>query len=77
MLELTTWRRFGAPLVIVATVLVTSGYIGPGAGTGAILVLVAVVLGVLLLLVGLFWYPAKRMVRARRGGKPAEEDDGG
>jgi membrane-bound ClpP family serine protease len=76
MRELDRWRRFGVALVLVGTALATSGYIGPGAGVGAILVLIAVVLGVLLLLAGLFWYPLKRMVRSRRGTASAEEDAG-
>ncbi len=76
MRELDRWRRFGVVLVLVGTALATSGYIGPGAGLGAILVLIAVVLGVLLLLAGVFWYPLKRMVRSRRGTTSAEEDAG-
>ena len=74
MRELTRWRRFGVVLVLVGLALATSGYIGPGAGAGAIAVLIAVVLGVLLLFVGMFWYPMKRMIRARRGKASAEED---
>ena len=76
MRELDRWGRFGVVPVVVGTSLATSGYIGPGAGLGAILVLIAVVLGVLLLLAGVFWYPLKRMVRARRGTTPREEDAG-
>ena len=76
MRELNRWRRFGVVLVVVATALATSGYIGPGAGAGAIAVLIAVLLGVVLLFAGVFWYPIKRMVRARRGGAPAEDDAG-
>ena len=76
MRELNRWRRFGAMLVLVATVLTTSGYIGPGAGAGAIAGLIAVALGVLLLFAGVFWYPIKRMVRSLRGKASAEEDAG-
>ena len=76
MRELNRWRRFGVVLVLVGTALATSGYIGPGAGAGAIAVLIAVALGVLLLFVGVFWYPIKRMVRSRRGKAPAVEDAG-
>lgn len=76
MLELNRWRRFGVVLVVVGTMLATSGYIGPGAGVGAIAVLIAVALGVLLLFAGVFWYPIKRMVRSRRGKAPAVEDAG-
>lgn len=45
-------------------------YIGPGAGLGAIAVTVALVVGVLLLLVGLVWYPLKR---ALKKPKPTNE----
>jgi hypothetical protein len=76
MLELNRWRRFGVVLVMVVTALATSGYIGPGAGAGAIAMLIVVVLGVLLLFAGVFWYPIKRMVRSRWGEAPAEEDAG-
>lgn len=41
-------------------------YIGPGAGLGAIMVTVALVLGVLLLLFGFVWYPLRRMMRKRK-----------
>lgn len=42
-------------------------YIGPGAGLAGLLVAIALVLGVLLLVAGLVWYPLKRVVRARSG----------
>lgn len=41
-------------------------YIGPGAGLGAIALATALVLGVLLLLVGLVWYPLKRMLKGKK-----------
>ncbi len=37
-------------------------YVGPGAGLGAILVTVALILGFVLLVVGFLWYPLKRML---------------
>ncbi len=40
-------------------------YIGPGAGLGALLVTIALLLGVVLLVVGLVWYPLKRMMKGR------------
>ena len=76
MRELNDWRRVGVVLLLIGTALATSGYIGPGAGIGAIVVLIAVALGVLLLIVGVFWYPVKRMVRSRRGEPSAQEDAG-
>lgn len=76
MLELNRWKRLGVLLALLGTALATSGYIGPGAGAGAIVVLVAVVLGVLLLFVGMVWYPMKRAIRSRRQSVPAEDDAG-
>jgi hypothetical protein len=76
MRELNRWRRFGVVLLVVVTALSTSGYIGPGAGAGAIAGLIVVGLAVLLLFAGVFWYPIKRMVRSRRGKASAEEDAG-
>ncbi|WP_254440724.1 hypothetical protein [Ruegeria sp. HKCCA6837] len=43
-------------------------YIGPGAGLGAIAVTIAVILGVLFLVVGLVWFPLKRMLKGRKAG---------
>lgn len=40
-------------------------YIGPGAGLGALALTLALVLGVLLLMIGLVWYPLKRMRKGR------------
>ena len=41
-------------------------YIGPGAGLGAIAVTVALLLGVLLLVIGLVWYPLKRLMKKKK-----------
>jgi len=52
-------------------------YIGPGAGLGAIAVTVALLLGVLLLLVGLVWYPLKRFMKGRKRAADGQgETDG-
>ena len=48
-------------------------YIGPGAGLGVIAVTVALVLGVLLLVIGLVWYPLKRLLK-RKKAVVAESD---
>lgn len=40
-------------------------YIGPGAGLGALVFTIALVLGALLLLFGLVWYPLKRVFKGR------------
>lgn len=48
-------------------------YIGPGAGLGALVVTIALVLGGVLLLIGLVWYPLKRL----RKGRTANAAGGG
>ncbi len=48
-------------------------YIGPGAGVGAIVVTVALVIGVLLLLVGLVWFPLKRMLKGKKSPEAATD----
>lgn len=58
-------------LVAVLAVLLPSpalAYIGPGAGLGAIAVVITFLVGLLLLVVGLVWYPLKRMFKSRRDG---------
>lgn len=47
-------------------------YIGPGAGMGAIAVTLAIVIGVLLLLIGLVWYPLKRLMKGKNRSTPAQ-----
>lgn len=42
-------------------------YIGPGAGAGAIIVTIALVTGLLLLVVGLVWFPLKRLIKGKSG----------
>lgn len=41
-------------------------YIGPGAGLGAIAVTVALLLGIVLLIMGLVWYPLKRLLKGKK-----------
>lgn len=64
-------RNLGFPAIAVAfwaALLpdVALAYIGPGAGLGAIALTAALFLGVLLLLVGLVWYPIKRALKRRK-----------
>jgi len=53
-----------------------AAYIGPGAGLGAIGTLFALIGAVFLAVVGLLWYPLKRMIKGKKSGasqdKPAE-----
>jgi hypothetical protein len=62
--------------MVVATASPAAAYIGPGAGLGAIAVTAALILGVLLLLTGLVWFPLKRAFKARSRGAADRSDDG-
>lgn len=43
-----------------------SAYVGPGLGAGAITVVLGIVSGILMLVVGIVWYPIKRLIRRLR-----------
>ncbi len=66
-----TWRAIppaGTIAVSLALAVIPGpalAYIGPGAGLGAIAVMIALIVGVLLLVVGLVWYPLKRLLKSR------------
>lgn len=62
---------------LAATASPAAAYIGPGAGLGAIAVTVALMLGGLLLIVGLVWFPIKRMLKGRAGRGAAHRPDEG
>lgn len=54
--------------IYVSTADPAHAYIGPGAGAGAIAVALALGFGLFLLVVGLVWYPLKRMLKRFKGG---------
>lgn len=58
---LTVWLLIYAPIV--------SAYIGPGLGAGAVTVVLGIVSGLLMLLVGIVWYPLKKLIRRFRSKK--------
>jgi hypothetical protein len=62
--------------MVVATASPAAAYIGPGAGLGAIAVTAALILGVVLLLAGLVWFPLKRLFKARSHGAADRSDNG-
>ena len=51
-----------------------SAYIGPGAGLGAIGTLFAIIGAVFLAVVGLLWYPLKRMIKGKKSSTEAEKN---
>lgn len=44
-------------------------YIGPGLGMGAVVAVLGTVFGLLMLVVGVIWYPVKRLIRRLRSKK--------
>jgi hypothetical protein len=52
-----------ASVILATTANPAHAYIGPGAGLGAIALTVALGLGGMFLLVGLGWYPLKRLFK--------------
>ncbi|MDD2719978.1 MAG: hypothetical protein PHH47_01550 [Gallionella sp.] len=46
---------------------VASAYIGPGLGAGAVTVVLGIVSGLLMLVVGVVWYPLKKLIRRLKG----------
>lgn len=42
---------------------IASAYIGPGLGAGAVTVVLGIVSGLLMLIVGVVWYPIKKLIR--------------
>lgn len=65
MMKNARFLAFAATALAVASPGPALAYIGPGAGLGAIAVTVALIVGVLLLVVGLVWYPLKRLLKGR------------
>lgn len=49
--------------VTVAYAPFASAYIGPGLGSGAIVAVLGTLFGLLLLIVGVVWYPLKKLIR--------------
>lgn len=41
-------------------------YIGPGLGIGAVVATLGTIIGLLMLIVGVIWYPIKRLIRRFR-----------
>jgi len=65
----------GVSLLLLAAT--AEAYVGPGMGLGVIGAVLGFLAAFFLALVGLVWYPVKRMLRGRRGGAIAAVTDGG
>jgi hypothetical protein len=68
-------RRMKAATSIASAVILivlspdASAYVGPGLGAGALAAVLGVVGGLLMLVVGVVWYPLKRVIRRLRDRK--------
>lgn len=49
-------------------------YVGPGLGLGAIGAFFGTLLAVLLALIGIIWYPVKRMIKKYKADKNSKEE---
>ena len=63
--------------VFLAAPGVADAYVGPGLGVGAIAAFFGAVLAVLLAIVGVVWYPLKRLLNRRKGSAESDPDAGG
>jgi hypothetical protein len=62
-----------AALLVLAAPTTASAYVGPGLGVGAITAFFGAVFAVLLAIVGVVWYPIKRLFTRHRAPDPAED----
>jgi hypothetical protein len=59
-------RRITGFLVLLGVSLDALAYVGPGLGAGALAAVLGIVAGILMLVVGVVWYPLKRLYRRYR-----------
>ena len=61
-----------ASVLALAMPAVALAYVGPGLGMGAIAAFFGAVLAVLLAIVGVVWYPIKRLLGKRKAAEPLD-----
>ena len=59
-------------VLALATPVAALAYVGPGLGMGAVAAFFGAVLAVLLAIVGVVWYPIKRLLSKRKPAEPLE-----
>ena len=72
--EATDMLRLIVGISLLSMAAVAEAYVGPGMGLGVLGAILGFTAAFFLALVGLVWYPLKRMIRARRGGAVAATD---
>jgi hypothetical protein len=69
--------RAAAAMLLFAVPAVALAYVGPGLGVGALAAFFGAVLAVLLAIVGVVWYPLKRLINRRKAGAKPGPDSAG
>lgn len=54
--------------------LAAHAYVGPGLGLGALGVILGIFTSIFLAIIGIFWYPIKRLIQKFRKRKPQNND---
>lgn len=62
-------------LLLALSPVAAHAYIGPGVGMGAVGVVIGLIASVLLAIVGLFWFPIKRILRKRKKNQAGNSGD--
>ena len=58
-----------AALYLILMPSIASAYIGPGLGAGALASVLGILAGLLMLVIGVIWYPLKRLYRYLKSKK--------
>lgn len=66
--------RYLVATVFLVLAPVAHAYVGPGLGLGVIGALFGAIAVVFLAIVGVFWYPLKRILRKRNRGQEHDQD---
>lgn len=64
-------------LIFILTTSDSFAYVGPGLGLGVIGAIIGIVAAVFLAIVGVFWYPLKRMFKNQKPEKEKENEQNG
>ena len=67
--------RYAVLLILLSYSSISAAYVGPGLGLGAIGALLGGALAVLLAIVGLIWYPMKRLLKKNKNQTGVENQD--
>lgn len=59
-------KRFAVALCLLSLATTAEAYVGPGMGLGVFAAVIGFLTAILLAVVGMVWYPVKRMLRNRR-----------